>query len=189
MKAVFTDNPYAYWKYGKGGELHLFSDDELAKQFLVELVNDPLYKGTPMLCDTPNDVCVCESWANLLCNYADCAGYDCIVLHPDDEGLRKGFIEWTLCTALPYDTAINWTWPNETLLHVDKLYANIWLDCEERADDDGPSLWLNTPVHDRERNLCHLLHDLFDIEPFEVYDFWDGNKNTGEIMTTDEIAA
>ena len=190
MKAVFTDNPYKFWNNGNGGELHLFHDNELAKQFLIEVVDDPWLKGYPMLCETPNDVSVSESWANLLCLYGDCVGFDKIVLHPDDEGTNDpmGFIEWSINTAIPYDTGINWTWPSETPLHIDKVYANINLLHEEYTDGT-PNPWLHSTVQERERRLCNLLHDLFDVLPFEIYDFYDGNRNTGELMEVDEIAA
>lgn len=183
MKVVFTGNPYKFWNRTCDCELHLFQDNELADQYAISLINSPLRDEMPCVCDTPNEFWVGESWAKLLCDYASCQGFDKIVLHPDDGGIPNGFIEWTIATALPCDTTINWTWPSETPLHIKKIYANIWLI----RDDGTPNSWLRGAVKNRERKLCSLLYDLFDVTPFEIYDFYYDNRCTGNLMEVDEI--
>lgn len=188
MKAVFTGNPYKFWNRTCDCELHLFQDNELADQYAISLINSPLVDEMPCICETPNDVSVSESWANLLCLYGSCAGFDKIVLHPDDDGTHDpmGFIEWSINAAIPYDTGINWTWPSETPLHIDKVYANIELLHEEYTDG-MPNPWLHMTVKEKERRLCDLLYDLFDVTPFEIYDFYYDNRCIGDLMEVDEI--
>lgn len=187
MKAVFTGNPYKFWNRDCNCELHLFDDDELAAQYATSLFRNLLRNEAPCICKTPNETgWAGESWAKLVCDYASCQGFDKIVLHPDDNGFSNDFIEWTIVTALPYDTCINWTWPYETPWHINKLYADIRLNTDEN-EGGLQSYWLHGSHKERCENLCDLLHDLFDVKPFEIYDFYDGDTCFGDIMSYEEV--
>lgn len=187
MKAVFTGNPYKFWNRTCDCELHLFQDNELADQYAISLINSPLVDEMPCICETPNELgWVGTSWAKLLCDYASCQGLDKIVLHPDDEGFHHGFIEWTIATALPYDAVINWTWPSETPLHIEKIYANIKL-VDEEYTDRTPNRWLSMSDKEWIESLCDLLFDLFDVQPSEIYDFYDSNRCIGDLIEVADI--
>lgn len=184
MKALFDGNPYAFWKYSGSGNLHLFNDDNAAEAYQKLLMKERGDEYPPMLCDTPNEVEVAESWAKLVCDFAGCCGYDRIELHRSTETHNfADLLEADLEVCDRFNTATNWTWPSDNPFLNGIVVSNISIP----NDSDFWKRKKESP-HEREKKLCDLLHDVFDIEPFEWYDP-DTNENTGELVYTEEIVA
>jgi len=191
MKAVFSANPYKFWNRGCKGTLHLFDDDKAAEAYFTilwnEYVNYPYAreddgKHIPMIIDTPNEVEVAECWARLVCDFASIIGYDRIEFHRSEE--TKYFfdlLEADLNVCERFHTATNWTWPSDNPFLDGIVVSNIGVD----TDSDFWK-WKKESPHELEEKLCDLLHDVFDIEPFEWYDP-DTNERNGELVYTEEI--
>ena len=175
MKAVFTQYPYAFWKYGMDGTMHLFSNDAAAIEFAA--TNDDYW-----LCDTPNGPEMGTAWAMLAYDYASCCGWDKLVLHNDNQGdlTDAEMLEWGFDIISKYEwTSCNWTWRNGHIKSLDvyieqedlvKLFANALLG---RFDWKGEG-----------QMFFDLLHYIYDITPFEVYEMVaDESVNTGYTIT------
>ena len=167
MKAMFEGNPYKFWNRVTNATLHLFDNDRFADEFANRLKTN--FEVSPghdpaneiLVTDNPANGPECAStWAQLVCDWASCCGYESMVLHigNDDVDLPLDFIHWTLERALNEHTEVNWDWT-----YGDGM-ANIHFSKEFNTALKYP---------EKEKFVCEYLFDLFDNAVCEMYD-WDG---------------
>ena len=159
MKAVFTGNPYGFWKYTCNAELHLFDSSKQAEAFAA--LNDDY-----IMCDSPNDFECAKTFGMLVYDYASCCGWENVVLHLSNQDFfdNAEMLDWGFDIIARYDyTSCNWTWNDGRIIRID-LYIEPEIGAESRS------------FHEEGDKLCALLHDVYDVEPFEVYEMTENGS-------------
>lgn len=175
MKAVFTQYPYAFWKYGVDGTMHLFNDDAAAIEFAK--TSDDYW-----LCDTPNGPEMGVTWAMLAYDYASCCGWDKLVLHISNQKVLRNaeMLEWGVGIICEFDwVSCNWTWRNGRIKSID-----VYIEQEDLVKQFVNAALRRIDWKGEGQTFFNLLHYVYDVIPFEVYEMVaDESVNTGYTIT------